>query len=118
MIQSIKLHVIGFSRNLFRFYLVNRTFLVNLRKVFSHPACVSSSVTQVPILGILLFLIYSDDMSQAFKCNLFPYANDACLICQYKDINEIGKHLNKDFQSICDWFVDNKLSIYTLVYSL
>ena len=26
-------------------------------------------------------------------------------------INEIGKQLNKDFESICDTFVDNKLSI-------
>ena len=113
-----KLYAIGFSRDLFRFYLVNRTFLVNLRNVFSQPLCVSSSVTQVPILGILLFLIYIDDMSQAFKCNIFPYADNACLVCQYKNINEIENHLNKDFQSICDWFVDKKLSISTFVYSL
>ena len=32
--------------------------------------------------------------------------------CQHKYINEIEKHLNKDFESICDWFVDNKLSIH------
>ena len=31
---------------------------------------------------------------------------------QHKDINEIEKQLNKDFESICDWFVDNKLSIH------
>ena len=29
---------------------------------------------------------------------------------QHKDINEIEKQLNQDFGSICDWFVDNKLS--------
>ena len=28
------------------------------------------------------------------------------------DINEIEKQLNKNFESICDWFVDNKLSIH------
>ena len=50
-------------------------------------------------------------MSQAVKCNLFLYADDTCLVCQHKDINEIEKQLNKDFESICDWFVDNKLNI-------
>ena len=28
------------------------------------------------------------------------------------DINEIEKQLNVDFSSICNWFVDNKLSIH------
>ena len=51
-------------------------------------------------------------MSQAVKCNLFLYADDTCLVCQHKDINEIEKQLNKDFESICDWFVDNKLSVH------
>ena len=39
-------------------------------------------------------------MSQAVKCNLFLYADDACLVCQHKDINETEKQLNKDFESI------------------
>ena len=47
-------------------------------------------------------------MSQAVKCNLFLYADDICLVCQHKGINEIEKQLNKNFESICDWFVDNK----------
>ena len=50
-------------------------------------------------------------MSEAVKCNLFVYADDTYLVCQHKDINEIEKELNKDFESICAWFVDNKLSI-------
>ena len=51
-------------------------------------------------------------MSQAVKCNLFLYADDTCLVCQHKDINEIEKQLNKDFENICDWFVGNKLSTH------
>ena len=46
---------------------------------------------------------------KAVKCNL---ADDKCLVCQHNDINKIEKHLNKDFESTCDWFVDNKLSIH------
>ena len=109
-----KLYAIGFSKhsvNWFRSYLTNRTFLVNLGNVFSQPACASSGVPQGSILGPLLFLIYIN-MSQAVKCNLFLYADDTCLVCQHKDINEIGKQLYKDFQNVCDWFVDNKLSVH------
>ena len=64
------------------------------------------------ILGPPLFLVYINDMSQAVKCNLFLYADDTCLVCQPKDINEIEKQLNKVFESSSDWFVDNKLSIH------
>ena len=110
-----KLYAIDFSKhsvNWFRSYLTNRTFLVNLRNVFSQLTCVSSGVPQGSILVPLLFLRYINDISQAVKCNLFLYADDTCLVCQHKDINEIEKQLNKDFESICDWFVDNKLSIH------
>ena len=51
-------------------------------------------------------------MPQAVKSNLFLYADDSCLIYQHIDVEEIEKQLNKDFENICDWFVDNKLSIH------
>ena len=109
------MYAIGFSKhsvNWFRSYLIKRTFLVNLGNLFYQPACVSSGVPQGSIFRPLRFLICINDMSQAVKCNLFLYADDTCLVCQHKDINEIVKQLNKDFESISDWFVDNKLSIH------
>ena len=30
----------------------------------------------------------------------------------FKDINEIEKQLNEDFENICDWLVNKKLSIH------
>ena len=51
-------------------------------------------------------------MPMAVKCNLFLYANDTCLVFQRKNVNNIEKQLNEDFTNICDWFVDNKLSIH------
>ena len=51
-------------------------------------------------------------MSQAVKCNIFLYGDDTYLVCQHNGITEIEKQLNEGFESICDWFVDNKLSIY------
>ena len=40
------------------------------------------------------------------------YADDTCLIFQHKDITEIETALNKNFSTLCDWFVDNRLSIH------
>ena len=51
-------------------------------------------------------------MSQAVKCDLFLYADDTYLVCQHKDINKTENQLNEDFSNMCDWFVDNKLSIH------
>ena len=51
-------------------------------------------------------------MPQAVSCDLFLYADDSCLVYQDKDIKVIERRLNTDFSNLCDWFVDNKLSIH------
>ena len=40
------------------------------------------------------------------------YADDSCLVYEGKDIDTIERELNRDFNSLCDWFVDNRLSIH------
>ena len=51
-------------------------------------------------------------MPQAVSCELLLYADDTCLICMGKDIKTIEDQLNRDFSSLCEWFIDNKLSIH------
>ena len=31
---------------------------------------------------------------------------------QHRDVEDIEKQLNKDFENVSDWFVDNKFSIH------
>ena len=40
------------------------------------------------------------------------YADDTCLVFQAKDFDSISIKLNTEFNKLCDWFVDNKLSIH------
>ena len=40
------------------------------------------------------------------------YADDSCLVFTGKDIDKIETQLNNDVNSICDWFIDKKLSIH------
>ena len=89
-------------------YLCEWIFFIEIENHLSDYGKVSCGAPQGSILGPLLFLIYVDDMHQAVKSNLFLYANDSCLIYQHRDVEEIEKQLNKDFENICDWFVDNK----------
>ena len=51
-------------------------------------------------------------MKQAVECDLQLYADDSCLVFTSKDVKLIEVTLNKDFNSIIEWFVDNKLSIH------
>ena len=50
-------------------------------------------------------------MKQAVDCDLFLCADDSCLVYQHKDVKEIERNLNNN-SDVCDWFVDNKLSIH------
>ena len=114
-IRLKKLSIIAFSDHTvkwFQSYLSNRKFMVNLENSFSEVSSISCGVPQGSILGPLLFLMYVDDMPMAVKCDLFLYADDTCLVFQSTNANDIEKQLNEDFANICDWFADNKLSIY------
>ena len=101
-------HVISW----FKSYLTDRTFKVNINESFSKPGNLNCGVPQGSILGPLLFLIYINDMPESVSSDLFLYADDSCLVFQHKDLKEIEKQLNKDFADLCDWFVENKLSIH------
>ena len=96
----------------FKSYLSNRTFKVNINEIFSDPGDLTCGVPQGSILGPLLFLLYINDMPESVTSDLFLYADDSCLVFQHKDLKVIERELNKDFRELCDWFVENKLSIH------
>ena len=110
-----KMEYFGFSKEAslwFKSYLSNRKFIVHINKSCSEPGDLLCGVPQGSILGSLLFLLYINDMPQAVDCELLLYADDTCLIFQHKDIHEIEVVLNRNFSVLCDWFIDNKLSIH------
>ena len=71
------------------------------------------SVPQGSILGPILFLLYVNDMKSAVtNCDLRLYADDTCLLFSHQNIKSIESNLNSDFNRLCEWFIDNKLSIH------
>ena len=51
-------------------------------------------------------------MPQAVTSTLLLYADNLCIPYQHKGVVQIEKRHNEDFENLCDWFVDNKLSIH------
>ena len=96
----------------FHSYLCGRKQVVNIGEVLSSELGISCGVPQGSILGPLLFLIYVNDMKGALDCNLLLYADDSALLVSGKSILEIENKLGHELNAVCDWLVDNKLSIH------
>ena len=50
-------------------------------------------------------------MPQAIASTLVLCADDSCILYQIRTSYKLKKRLNEDFANLCDWFVENKLSI-------
>ena len=68
---------------------------------------------QGSILGLSLFLIYVSETVQSVSSDLLLFADDSCLAFQHKHVTIIETHLNNHFSNLCEWFLDNKLSIHS-----
>ena len=102
-----KLKAIRFSESTIKWlkaYLSERIFLVNIESKLSDFGELSCGVPQGSILGPLLFLIYINDMLQVLTSTLLLYADDSCILYQHKDVVQIEKQLNEDFDGLCDCF--------------
>ena len=110
-----KLKVIKFSKSTikwFKSYRSERTFLVNIENKLSGLGNIYCGVSHRSILGPLLFLIYVNDMLQVGTSTLLLYTDNLVIMYQDKDIEQVEKKLNEEFENLCDSFVDNKLSLH------
>ena len=96
----------------FNSYLSERKFKININTSYFSRSNLICGIPQGSILGPLMFLLYINDLPQAVVSDSLLYANDTCIVFQHENINEMEKQLLRDFSSLCDWCVDNKLSVY------
>ena len=111
-----KMKYFGFQTSVikwFRSYLPNRKSWVCIDNVFSEAGTLKYGVPQGSILGPLLFLLYVNDLLQSLsEAGSYLHADDTCIFYQHEDVKKIENFFNKEFSSLCQWFIDNKLSIH------
>ena len=111
-----KMKYLEFSKNViawFKSYRISeRKFKININTSYSSSSNLICGVPQGSILGPLLFLLYINDLPQAVAIDSLLYADDTCITFQHKNVTNIKRQLRIDFPGLCDWFVDNKLSVH------
>ena len=63
-------------------------------------------------------MVHVNHFPQAVVSESLLYADDTCIIFQYKNEIEIEKQLIRDFSSMCDLFDDIKLNKACVCYFL
>ena len=69
-------------------------------------------VPQGSVLGPLLFIIYTNDLSSCLKnTKAIQFADDTTLYMSHKNLHVLYTFVNQDLVSLNDWFRANKLSL-------
>ena len=93
----------------FESYLSNKIFF----DVFSETGTLKYGVPQSSIVRRMLFLLNVNDLSQSLsEVGSYLYAEDTCIFYKYENVKKIENVLTKKFSTLCQWFIDNKLSIH------
>ena len=106
MMGFFKLRQNGISgdiMNILQDFLRNRKQRVALNGQCSSWADVNADVPQGSILGPLLFLIYTNDLSDGLKSECKLFADDTSLFSVVNDINTSASDLNEDLEKIGNW---------------
>ena len=102
----------GLANEWFKSYLSNRKQYVSINGYESNLADVKFDVPQGSVLGPLLFLIYINDLNQAFKfCKVHHFADDANLIHFSKSVYRLNKYVNFDLKNLTYWLNANRISL-------
>ena len=102
------------GKSLFKSYLSNRKQFVQINAYKSTYLDIRTGVPHGSILGPLLFIIYSNNLSMSSKLFEFiTYADDTTLsgLLSGKFTDNDIQHINSELDNISDWLKINKLSL-------
>lgn len=96
----------------FETYLTGRTQRTRVNGVLSQAVAVELGVPQGSVLGVLLFLLYVNDIGSSIKhSKVALFADDTLIYIGGRDMDEIVLKLNEDLQSLNVWLQMNKLKL-------
>ena len=92
--------------------LSNRSQHVSTNGYESGLAAINCGVPQGSVLGLLVFLLYMNDLNQAIKfCKVHHFADDINLLCLSNSIKKLNKLVNVDLKRLVNWLNANKVSL-------
>lgn len=96
----------------FKSYLYQRTQRTRVNDAVSDEIDVLLGVPQGSVLGVLLFLIYVNDMEKAIELSkLVLFADDALLYIVGDTVDEGINNMNSDLNRLSEWFLMNRLKL-------
>ena len=97
---------------MFENYLKDRKQFISFEHNSTKKATVTCGVTQGSILGLLLFLLYVNDLHHTSKI-IIPviFADDTSFFFSHSDINVLFEKMNKELTNVSNCFKANKLSL-------
>ena len=102
----------GLANEWVKSYLSNRKQYVSISGYDSNLADVKFVVPQGSVFGLLLFLIYINDLNQALKfCKVHHFADDTNLIHFSKSVYRLNKYVNLDLKNLTYWLNANRISL-------
>ena len=110
-----KLYNYGVRGNIhkwFASYLNDRTQLVKVGQTWSSSnEKISLGVLQGSILGVLLFILYINDLPEVSAFWKYLYADDTSAIISAENATELQDKCNEEFGKVLGWFQANKLAL-------
>ena len=104
----------GLALDWFRSYLSGRSQFVRYRDANSPCRDVTCGVPQGSVLGPLLFIIYTNDLTKILNhSNTILFADDTTLYASGSNLQDVITYIEQDLYILSDWFCANKLSLNT-----
>ena len=104
----------GVAHSLLSSYLTNRKQSVTINNYCSTPININNRVPQGSTLGLLLFLIYINDLENSILICTRLFADDTCFCINADTISKLEYLINSELLRVNNWLNANKLILNAL----
>ena len=117
LLNKLKLYGFGTkSLSFLKHYITTRTQVTTIGEFTSESKVVQCGTAQGSILGLLIYIIYVNDVLGLFENteNLYLYADDMLIMASHNNVEIMLSILQQRMNTISSWCMKNKLTVNEL----